>query len=187
MLEDQNLSPSPEPRTTWNLPLWRRGLKRRPSVWSPNSSPKIRDQRSFQSLWSFREWLIYSLMNLNDSFAQSRFWVSILSGQLIVHKMTLSRSYLCISTLLLRCLPRIFVEGLLRIFAWRMIYRKSRPMTSGESPHQLLSTGILLWKNYADWLDGNRPNVFVRHYLRDMAADTELQDIPLVATRMAFL
>ena len=27
--------------------------------------------------------------------------------------------------------------------------------------------------------------VFVRHYLKDMAADTELQDIPLVATRMA--
>ena len=30
-------------------------------------------------------------------------------------------------------------------------------------------------------------NVFVRHYLRDMAADTELQDIPLVAARTAFL
>ena len=30
-------------------------------------------------------------------------------------------------------------------------------------------------------------NVFVRHYLRDMAADRELQDIPLVAARTAFL
>ena len=30
-------------------------------------------------------------------------------------------------------------------------------------------------------------NVFVRHYLRDMASDTELQDIPLVAARTAFL
>ena len=34
---------------------------------------------------------------------------------------------------------------------------KSRPMTSGESPHQSLSTGILPWKNYADRLAGNRP------------------------------
>ena len=67
-----------------------------------------------------------------------------------------------ISNLLPKCSPRIFVAGLLRPFAWCMkilrslIYRKSRPMTSGESPHQLLSTGILLWKNYVDWLAGNR-------------------------------
>ena len=163
VLEYQNLLPSPEPRTTWNSPLWHRGLNMHPSVWSPNSSPKISDQRSFWNLWSFPEWLIYSLMNLNDSFAQLGLWVSILSGQLNVHKMTHMRSYLCISTLLLKCLPRIFVDGLLRPFAWRMkilpslIYRKSWPMTSGESPHQPLSTGILPWKNYADWLDGNRP------------------------------
>ena len=36
-----------EPHTTWNSPLWRRGLNMHPSVWSPNSSPKISDQRSF--------------------------------------------------------------------------------------------------------------------------------------------
>ena len=37
--------------------------------------------------------------------------------------------------------------------------------------------GLIGWKS---------SNVFVRHYLRDMAANTELQDIPLVATRTAF-
>ena len=30
-----------------------------------------------------------------------------------------------------------------------------------------------------------RVNLFVRHYLKDMAADTELQDLPLVAARTA--
>ena len=40
VLEDQNFSPYPEPRTTWNLLLWLRGLNRRPSVWSPSSSQK---------------------------------------------------------------------------------------------------------------------------------------------------
>ena len=38
--------------------------------------------------------------------------------------------------------------------------------------------GLIGWKS---------SNVFVRHYLCDMATDTELQDIPLVAARMAFL
>ena len=38
--------------------------------------------------------------------------------------------------------------------------------------------GLIGWKS---------SNVFVRHYLRDMASDTELQDIPLVAARTAFL
>ena len=38
--------------------------------------------------------------------------------------------------------------------------------------------GLIGWKS---------SNVFVRHYLRDMAANTELQDIPLVAARTAFL
>ena len=38
--------------------------------------------------------------------------------------------------------------------------------------------GLIGWKS---------SNVFVRHYLRDMAADTELQDIPLVAAQTAFL
>ena len=37
--------------------------------------------------------------------------------------------------------------------------------------------GLIGWKS---------SNAFVRHYLRDMAADTELQDIPLVAARTAF-
>ena len=37
--------------------------------------------------------------------------------------------------------------------------------------------GLIGWKS---------SNVFVRHYLRDMAADTELQDIPLVAARTIF-
>ena len=51
----------------------------------------------------------------------------------------------------------------LRMHPWCMkilpslIYLESRHMTSGEFPHQLLTTGILLWKNYADWLDENRP------------------------------
>ena len=101
-------------------------------------------------------------MNLNDSSAQSGPWVHTLFSQLIVHKMILWRNYLCISTLLLKCLQRIFVDGLLKLFAWRMkihpslISRKSRPMTSGESPHPSLSTGILLWKNYVDWSAGSR-------------------------------
>ena len=38
--------------------------------------------------------------------------------------------------------------------------------------------GLIRWKS---------SNVFVSHYLRDMGADTELQDIPLVAARTAFL
>ena len=37
--------------------------------------------------------------------------------------------------------------------------------------------GLIGWKS---------SNVFIRHYLRDMVADTELQDIPLVAARTAF-
>ena len=49
------LSPSPEPHTTWNSPLWRRGLNMHPSVCTPNSSPKISDQRSFRNLWNFPE------------------------------------------------------------------------------------------------------------------------------------
>ena len=36
--------------------------------------------------------------------------------------------------------------------------------------------GLIGWKS---------SNVFVRHYLKDMAADTELQDIPMVAARTA--
>ena len=44
VLEDQNLSPYPEPHTTWNLPLWLRGLNRRPSVWSPSSSQNQRPE-----------------------------------------------------------------------------------------------------------------------------------------------
>ena len=45
VLEDQILSSYPEHSSTWILPLWLRGLNRRPSVWSPSSSlnqrPKI--------------------------------------------------------------------------------------------------------------------------------------------------
>ena len=37
------------------------------------------------------------------------------------------------------------------LISWR-----SRPMTSGESPHPSLSTGILLWKISADWSAGSR-------------------------------
>ena len=47
-------------------------------------------------------------MNRKDSFAQLGLWVSILSGQLNVHKMTPRRSYLCISTLLLKCFYHAF-------------------------------------------------------------------------------
>ena len=71
-------------------------------------------------------------------------------------------NYLCISTLLLNCLQHTFVDGLLKLFAWHMkihpslISRRSRPMTSGESPHPSLSTGILLWKIYVDWSAGSR-------------------------------
>ena len=36
--------------------------------------------------------------------------------------------------------------------------------------------GLVGWKS---------SNVFVRHYLKDMAADTKLQDLPLVAARTA--
>ena len=36
--------------------------------------------------------------------------------------------------------------------------------------------GLIGWKS---------SNVFVRHYLKDMAADTELQDLPMVAARTA--
>ena len=39
---------------------------------------------------------------------------------------------------------------------FRPISRRSRPMTSGESPHPSLSTRILLWKNYVDWSAGSR-------------------------------
>ena len=38
--------------------------------------------------------------------------------------------------------------------------------------------GLIGWKSL---------NIFVRHYLRDMAADTELQDIPVVAGGTALL
>ena len=37
-----------------------------------------------------------------------------------------------------------------------LIFRRSRSMTSGESPHPSLSTGILLWKIYVDWSAGSR-------------------------------
>ena len=37
-----------------------------------------------------------------------------------------------------------------------LISPRSRPMTSGESPHPLLSIGILLWKISADWSAGSR-------------------------------
>ena len=36
----------------------------------------------------------------------------------------------------------------------------------------------------SDLIGWKSPNVFVRHYLKDMAADTELQDLPLVAPHM---
>ena len=137
-------------------PPWLQGSNRFPYVWSPNLSTKISDQRSFRNLSSFRELLIYFPMN------QSGLWVYTLSSQLIVHKIIPWKNYLCTSTLLLNCLQRTFVDGLLRLFAWHMkihpslISQRSRPMTSGESLHPSLSTGILLWKIYVDWSAGSR-------------------------------
>ena len=107
--------------------------------------------------------LIYFPMNLNDSSAPSGLWVYTLSSQLIMHKMIPWKNYLCILTQLLNCLQHTFVDGLLKLFAWLMkihpnlISRRSRPMTSGESPHPSLSTGILLWKISADWSAGSHP------------------------------
>ena len=100
-------------------------------------------------------------MNLNDSSAPSGLWVFTLSSQLIVHKMIPWKNYLCTLTLLLNYLQRTFVDGLLKPFAWLMriypnlISRRSRPMTSGESPLPSLSTGILHWKISADWSAGS--------------------------------
>ena len=100
-------------------------------------------------------------MNLIDSSAPSGLWVYTLSSSLIVHNMIPWENYLCISTLILNCLQHTFVDGLLKLFAWPMkihpdlISPRSRPMTSGESPHPSLSIGILLWKISADWSAGS--------------------------------
>ena len=66
-------------------------------------------------------------------------------------------------------LPKIKAHDVRGIFASIAFYR--------NTPLKELC-GLIGWKS---------SNVFVRHYLRDMAADTELQDIPLVAARTAFL
>ena len=53
----------------------------------------------------------------------SGLWVDTLSSQMTVHKMIPMKNYLCILTLLLNCLQRTFVDGLLKLFAWHMIIR----------------------------------------------------------------
>ena len=101
-------------------------------------------------------------MNLSDSFAQSGFWVSICQvGWSCTRRF--SREVICA---LQPCYSDVF-NAFSSLgcwdFAWRMkilpslIYLELRHMTSGEFPHQFRTTGILLWKNYADWLDENRP------------------------------
>ena len=64
-------------------------------------------------------------------------------------------------------LPKIQAHYIRAITA-SIAYYRNTPLTE--------LCGLIGWKS---------SNVFVRHYLKDMAADTELQDIPLVATRMA--
>ena len=85
-------------------------------------------------------------MNLKDSFAQLGLWVFILSSQLNVHKMTPRRNFLCISNLLLKCSPRIFVAGLLRPDGWKFF-------------------GVWSTENQGPWRQGNlRINRFLPEY-----------------------
>ena len=64
-------------------------------------------------------------------------------------------------------LPKIRAHDVRAVAAAKAYYRNT-PLSE--------LCGLIGWKS---------SNVFVRHYLKDMAADTELQDLPLVAARTA--
>ena len=64
-------------------------------------------------------------------------------------------------------LPKIRAHDVRAVVA-SIAYYRSTPLSE--------LCGLIGWKS---------SNVFISHYLRDMAADTELQDIPLVAARTA--
>ena len=64
-------------------------------------------------------------------------------------------------------LPKIQAHDI-RAIAASIAYYRNTPLTE--------LCGLIGWKS---------SNVFIRHYLKDMAADTELQDIPVVATSTA--
>ena len=64
-------------------------------------------------------------------------------------------------------LPKIRAHDVRAVAASTAYYRSTPPSEL---------CGLIGWKS---------SNVFVRHYLKDMAADTELQDLPLVAARTA--
>ena len=64
-------------------------------------------------------------------------------------------------------LPKIHAHDV-RAVAASIAYYRNTPLTE--------LCGLIRWKS---------SNVFIRHYLKDMAADTELQDLPLVAALTA--
>ena len=61
-------------------------------------------------------------------------------------------------------LPKIRAHDV-RAVAVSIAYYRNTPLSE--------LCGLIGWKS----------NVFVRHYLKDMAADTEIQDIPMVAAQ----
>ena len=64
-------------------------------------------------------------------------------------------------------LPKILAHDV-RAVAASIAYYRNTPLSE--------LCGLIGWKS---------SNVFVRHYLKDMAADTELQGIPMVAAQTA--
>ena len=64
-------------------------------------------------------------------------------------------------------LPKIRAHHV-RAVAASIAYNRNTPLSE--------LCGLIGWKS---------SNVFARHYLKDMAADTELQDLPMVAARTA--
>ena len=102
VLEDQNLSSYPEPRTTWNLPLWLQGLNRHLPVWSPSSSLNQRPEIIPEPI-RFPGMAHLFPDEPERLLCPVRVLGLYLSGRLIVHKKILRRSFLCTSTLQLRC------------------------------------------------------------------------------------
>ena len=192
VLEDQNLLPYPEHLTTWNLPFWLRGLNRRPSGWSSSSSQNqqpeiIPEPITFPGMAHFFSWWTWATP-LPSQGSGLYFVRSADSAQedspekLFVHFNTATQMFIThfrrwVAETIRRTyenssasnLPRITahdVRGISASFAYYL-----------NTPLKELCR-LIGWKS---------SNVFVRHYLRDMAADTKLQDIPLVAARTAFL
>ena len=188
VLEDQILSSYPEPSSTWNLPLWLWGLNRRPSVWSPSSSLNQRPEIIPEPI-RFQGMVQLFPDEPARLLCPVRVLGLYLSGRLIVLKKILRRSFCalqpCYSDVFnafsslgfwdfswrMKILPRINAQDLRGISAL-ISYDRNTPLQE--------LCGLIGWKS---------SNVFalVRHYVRDMTADTELQDIPLVAARTAFL